>query len=99
MLNRGKKRRNVAVRHILDAWVFVASGSLVASLGTLFLDIISYVQSGTWVPLNCGWILPSGVLPRLHESSLCLVLLVVSLVMLLIERFLAAPLLDHRPSR
>lgn len=99
MLNRGKKRRNVAVRQLLDAWVFVASGSLIASFVTLFLDIFSYLQSGAWVPINCGWILPPAVVPRLHDSSLCLVLLVVSLILLLIERFLAAPLLANRPSR
>lgn len=99
MVYRGRKRTFMTVSYILDGWVFVAWGLLLGSLFVFLVEVFSYVKSEEWTTLKCGVILPTGVLSRIADYSLCHVLLAVSLAMLLLERFVAVPLLNRSLSR
>jgi hypothetical protein len=99
MVYRGRKTTFITISYILDAWVFLASGLLIGSLFLFLMEVFNYVKSGEWVTFKCGVVLPAGVLSRIADDSLCQVLLVVSLVMLLFERFVVVPLLERTLSR
>ena len=95
MVDRVRKKTLKGLRWLLDAWFLAASAAFVGSLGVFLLEVFTYIRSGEWITFKCEMILPLGVLPGIAGKSLSLVLLVVALALLLVERFVAMPLLER----